>query len=166
MILAPVCYRLLRMTKRLLLFPTLLALACSAEPAKPLTLAQLPDINTDRVLTDIKKLSSDEFEGRWPGSKGETLTVAYLTDQMKAIGLEPGNPDGTWIQKTSLVAIAPKPAGGFTVKKGAQKKEFNINKEVVVFSRQVTDQVKLDNSEMVFVGYGVQAPEFQWDDFK
>ena len=154
------------MTKRLLLFPTLLALACAAEPAKPLTLAQLPDINTDRVLTDIKKLSSDEFEGRAPGGKGETLTVAYLTDQMKAIGLEPGNPDGTWIQKTSLVAITPKPAGGFTVKKGAQTKDFNINNDVVVFSRRVTDQVKLDNSEMIFVGYGVQAPEFQWDDFK
>jgi Zn-dependent M28 family amino/carboxypeptidase len=154
------------MTKRLLLFPALLAMACAAEPAKPLTLAQLPDINTDRVLTDIKKLSSDEFEGRAPGSKGETLTVSYLTDQLKAIGLPPGNPDGTWIQKVAMVGIKPMPAGPFTVKKGAQKKDFNINKDVVVFSRRVTDEVKLDNSDMVFVGYGVQAPEYQWDDFK
>jgi len=156
------------MTKRLLIVPVLFAFACAGatEPAKPLTLAQLPDINTDRVLTDIRNLSSDEYEGRAPGSKGETLTVSYLTDQMKAIGLEPGNPDGTYIQKTSLVAITPKPATTFTVKKGAQKKDFNINKDVVVFSRRVTETVKLDNSDMIFVGYGVQAPEFNWDDFK
>jgi Zn-dependent M28 family amino/carboxypeptidase len=154
------------MTKRLLVLPILFALSCSSEPAKPLTLAQFPDINTDRILTDIKKLSSDEFEGRAPGSKGETLTVAYLTEQLNAIGLEPGNPDGTWIQKASMVGITPKPAGGFVVKKGAQKTDFNINKDVVVFSRRATDEVKLENSEMVFVGYGVQAPEFQWDDFK
>ncbi len=154
------------MTKRAL--PILLAFtaACSSTPAKPLALAQLPDINTDRVLTDIRKLSSDEFEGRAPGSKGETLTIAYLTEQLKAIGLEPGNPDGTWTQKAAMVGVTPKPAGGFIVKKGAQKKDFNINKDVVVFSRRVTDEVKLDNSDMVFVGYGVQAPEFQWDDFK
>src|SRR5512141_3207581 len=114
------------MTKRLLVLPILLAAACSSEPAKPLTLAQLPDINTDRILTDIKKLSSDEFEGRAPCSKGETLTVEYLTERLKSIGLEPGNPDGTWIQKASMVGITPKPTGGFIVKKGAQKKDFNI----------------------------------------
>jgi Zn-dependent M28 family amino/carboxypeptidase len=152
--------------KRLLVLPLFFALACASEPAKPLTVAQLPDINTDRVLTDIRKLSSDEFEGRAPGSKGEQLTVSYLTDQVKAIGLEPGNPDGTWAQKVSMVGITPKPSGPFTVKKGAQKKDFNINNDVVVFSRRVTEDVALDNSDLIFVGYGVQAPEFQWDDFK
>jgi Zn-dependent M28 family amino/carboxypeptidase len=154
------------MTKRALLSVVVLTAACSSTPAPPLTMAQLPDINTERVLADIRKLSSDEFEGRAPGSKGETLTVAYLTDQLKAMGLEPGNPDGTWTQKASMVGITPKPVGGFVVRKGAQKKDFNINKDVVVFSRRATDEVKLDNSELVFVGYGVQAPEFQWDDFK
>ncbi len=149
------------MTRRPLLLVAVLAAACSSTPAKPLTMAQFPDINTDRVLVDIRKLSSDEFEGRAPGSKGETLTVAYLTEQLKDIGLEPGNPDGTWIQKAGMVGITPKPVGGFVVKKGAQKREFNINKDVVVFSTRVADEVKLDNSELVFVGYGVQAPEFE-----
>jgi len=154
------------MPKRPLLLICAFAAACSTAPAKPLALADLPAINTDRVLTDIKKLSSDEFEGRAPGSKGEALTVQYLTDQLKAIGLEPGNPDGTWIQKVGLVGIKPEPVGGFVVKKGATSHEFNINKDVVVFSKHVTDEVKLDNSDMVFVGYGVQAPELNWDDFK
>ncbi|HEX5070802.1 MAG TPA: M28 family metallopeptidase [Vicinamibacterales bacterium] len=154
------------MSKRLLLLLMAFTAACAAEPAKPLALADLPAINTDRILQDIRTLSSDEFEGRFPGSKGETLTVQYLTDQLKAIGLEPGNPDGTWIQKVGLVGIKPEPVGGFFVRKGAATHEFNINKDVVVFSRHVTDEVKLDNSEMVFVGYGVQAPELNWDDFK
>ena len=95
------------MSKRPILALLVFAAACSSTPAKPLTLAELPKINTDRILTDIKKLSSDEFEGRAPGTKGEQLTVAYLIDQFKAAGLEPGNPDGTWTQKVPLVGLTP-----------------------------------------------------------
>ena len=129
-------------------------------------MADFPAINTDRVLQDIQKMSSDEFEGRAPGSKGEALTKAYLIEQLKAIGLEPGNPDGSWTQPVGLVGIKPEPVGGFVVKKGAQKHEFKINSEVVVFSKHVADEAKLDNSELVFAGYGVQAPELNWDDFR
>src|SRR5262245_43878334 len=133
--------------KRALFLAILAATACAPAapetPAKPMALADLPAINTDRILTDIKNLSTDELEGRAPGSKGEELTVKYLTDQLKAIGLEPGNPDGTWIQKVGLVGIKPQPIGGFVVAKGGQKKEFNINKDVVVMSKHVTDEVTL-----------------------
>src|SRR4029078_8470461 len=97
------------MTKRSVLLFAAFAAACSSAPARPMTVADLPAINTDRILTDIKKLSSDEFEGRLPGSKSETLTIGYLPEQLKAIGLEPGNPDGTWIQKVGLVGIKPEP---------------------------------------------------------
>src|SRR5437764_12830864 len=62
-------------------------------------IGELPDIDTDAVLAHIKTLSSDEFEGRGPGTKGEELTVAYLIDQFQKIGLKPGNTDGTYIQK-------------------------------------------------------------------
>jgi Zn-dependent M28 family amino/carboxypeptidase len=165
------------MLRRLSLPALLFVTACAYEPAAPaapaasaapvaLSMADAPSINTNRMLQDIRALSSDEFEGRLPGSKGETLTVNYLIDQFKAIGLEPGNPDGSWIQKVPLVSLKPQPQGGFVVKKGAAKREFDINKDVVVTSKHVTDEVKLDNSELVFAGYGVQAPEYQWDDFK
>jgi Zn-dependent M28 family amino/carboxypeptidase len=164
------------MLRRLSLAAPLSVTACAYEPgapsgpaasATPVTaIADLPSINTDRMLQDIRTLSSDEFEGRLPGSKGETLTVTYLVDQLKAIGLEPGNPDGSWTQKVPLVSLKPHPQGGFVVKKGAVKREFNINRDIVVTSKHVTDEVKLDNSELVFAGYGVQAPEYQWDDFK
>ncbi len=154
----------------MLVFAALLgASGCSSTPpapAGPVPVAKLPNINTDAVLADIKKLSSDEFEGRLPGTKGEQLTLNYLIEQFKAAGLEPGNPDGTWTQKVPLVGLTPSFSGPLVVKKGGVTKTFKVKDEFVPFSKQVTEDVKLENSEIVFVGYGVQAPEFQWDDYK
>jgi Zn-dependent M28 family amino/carboxypeptidase len=152
----------------LILIAIALASASCAAPAPsgPLTMADLPNISTDAILTDIRKLSSDEFEGRAPGSKGEQLTVQYFIDQFKAAGLEPGNPDGSWTQKVPLVALTPQPQGPVVVKKGGQTRPFKIRDEIVVFSKHVADEVRLENSELVFAGYGVQAPEYQWDDFR
>ncbi len=100
------------------------------------------------------------------GLEGETLTVAYLIEQFKAAGLQPGNPDGSWTQKVPLVGLTPEFSGPLVVKKGNAARTIKVHDEFVPFSKQVTDTVSLDNSEMVFVGYGVQAPEFQWDDYK
>jgi Zn-dependent M28 family amino/carboxypeptidase len=154
------------MTKRPIFAFLLLTAGCAASPESPATMADFPALNMDRVLTDIRRLSSDEFEGRAPGSPGDTLTVAYLTEQLTAAGLEPGNPDGTWTQQVSLVGLTPKPQGPLVVKKGAQAREFTLNDEVVAFSKHVADEARIENSELVFVGYGVQAPEYQWDDFR
>src|SRR5215468_9654779 len=73
----------------------------------PVGMAQLPEIDTAAVMTHTKVLSSDEFEGRAPGTKGEELTVNYLVDQFKKVGLKPGNTDGTYVQKVPLVGITP-----------------------------------------------------------
>ena len=128
------------MLKRLpLVSLLLLSVSCSSNP--PSTMAEFPELNTDRMLKDIVKLSSDEFEGRQPGSKGEELTVAYLTEELKNMGLEPGNPDGSWTQKAALVGLTPQPTTGFVVKKGAATKEFNINRDVVVMSKHVSEDV-------------------------
>src|SRR5260221_11703911 len=74
------------------------------------TLGQLPSPDIDGLLEHVKKLSSDEFEGRAPGTKGEELSVAYLIDEFKKVGLKPGNTDGTYVQKVPLVGITPTPA--------------------------------------------------------
>lgn len=140
--------------------------ACTASPQKPLAVADMPAINTDAVLADTTKLSSNQFQGRGPGTEGERLTVEYLEDQFKAAGAEPGNPDGSWTQKVPLVGLTPDFRGPLTVKKGSTTLTFKVNDEFVPFSRQVTDEIDLVNSPMIFVGYGVQAPEYQWDDFK
>ena len=154
--------------RRSLIAAILVASAACSEPAPkgPVPIASLPDIDAAAVLADIRKLSSDEFEGRLPGTKGEQLTVTYLVDQFKAAGLEPGNPDGTWVQKVPLVGLTPQFSGPLVVRKGGATKTFKIADEFVPFSKQVTGDVKVENSEIVFVGYGVQAPEFQWDDYK
>src|SRR6188508_3221378 len=111
-----------------------LAIACAKEPSGPIPLKDLPNINTDLALADIKKLASDEFEGRAPGSKGEELTVQYLTEQFKAAGLEPGNPDGTWTQAVPLVSLQPTNISPLTVTgKNGKRRAFKIRDEYVPF---------------------------------
>jgi Zn-dependent M28 family amino/carboxypeptidase len=152
---------------RAVAFSSLLAIAaCASGPSKPLAVKDLPPIDTAAVLADIKVLASDQFEGRGPGTKGEQLTVQYLTDKLKAAGAEPGNPDGTWTQKVPLVGITPHDYSPLVVKKGGAKLSFKEHDDVVTHSQRVADSVALENSELVFVGYGVQAPEHKWDDFK
>jgi len=141
-------------------------IACSAPaPSGPIAMADLPNISTDLMMADIRRLSSDEFEGRGPGTNGESLTVQYLSEQLRAAGIEPGNPDGTFTQRVPLVGLTPEPTP-LVVKRGTRTRQFEINDEVVTFSKHVVDEVKLENSELVFAGYGVQATEFQWDDLK
>ncbi len=151
------------MRTRAWLLAVLITAACAKQG--PSTLAQLPDIDANRVLAHTKVLSSDEFEGRAPGTKGEELTVAYLIDQFKTIGLKPGNTDGTYIQKVPLVGITPTPAN-LVLAKGAQRLTLKWKDDVVAWTKHVADMASIDTSELVFVGYGVVAPEFNWDDYK
>ncbi|MFL6231479.1 MAG: M28 family metallopeptidase [Pyrinomonadaceae bacterium] len=125
----------------------------------------LDTINTDDLMRHIKTLSSDEYEGRGPGTKGEELSVAYITDQFKRIGLKPGNPDGTYVQKVPLVGFtAQNPTASFTV--GAKKIDLKFPDEWVGVSRRLEPEAKVENSDVVFVGYGVEAEEYGWNDFK
>ncbi len=143
------------------------AISCTSAPKGPIAFKDLPGIDTTQALADITKIASDEFEGRAPGSKGEELTVQYLTEQFKAIGLEPGNPDGTWTQAVPLVSLQPDKITPLKITaKNGKSHEFKWRDEYVGWSRQVADTIDLKNSDLVFVGYGVQAPEFGWDDFK
>jgi len=155
-----------------------LAAGCASEPATsaPAQLApstsqhtpigQLPPIDIDAVLRHTKTLSSDQFEGRAPGSKGEDLTVNFIVDTFKRSGLKPGNTDGTYIQKVPLVGITGAEAKPLTIAKGGKKQTLKWKDELVAWTKHVADGASLDNSEMVFAGYGVDAPEYNWNDFK
>jgi Zn-dependent M28 family amino/carboxypeptidase len=165
------------MKKTIALLSALALTACSTEPkspapaqaapsgSQPITIGQLPAVDLAGLLTHTKTLSSDEFEGRAPGTKGEDLTVNYLADQFKAVGLKPGNTDGTYFQKVPLVGITPTPAP-LIFKKGAQQQTLKWKDDVVAWTKHVADSAAIENSELVFVGYGVVAPEFDWDDYK
>ncbi len=157
------------MTRRSLVMPLLLAAACTTAPPAPpapLTLAQMPALDAAALLATTKELSSDRFAGRAPGSPGEELTVNYLVEQFKAAGAEPGNPDGTWVQRVPLVSLTATGLSPLVVKKGGRSQSFSPPEQVVAFSQHVADTVAVKDSEIVFAGYGVQAPEYQWDDFK
>jgi Zn-dependent M28 family amino/carboxypeptidase len=162
-----------RMKTRAALAALLMAIAmatgCSKQSPQGarggLTLSRMPDVDVNQVLAHTKALSSDEFEGRAPGTKGEELTVAYLIDQFKKLGLKPGNTDGTFIQKVPLVGITPSPAP-LVFTKGSRQLTLKWKDDVVAWTKHVTDMASINMSDVVFVGYGVVAPEFNWDDYK
>src|SRR5262249_51438757 len=156
---------------------TAVAAACSTEPRTPsaaqpapstsqhIPIGQMPTIDVDALLTHTKKLSSDAYEGRAPGTRGEELTVAYLADEFKKVGLKPGNTDGSYVQKVPLVGITPKPPP-LVFTKGGERRTLKWKDDVVAWTKHVTPSASISNSEVVFVGYGVVAPEFNWDDYK
>jgi Zn-dependent M28 family amino/carboxypeptidase len=124
----------------------------------------LDSVNADDLLRHIKEIGSDKYEGRGPGTEGENLTVKYLTEQFQRLGLKPGNPDGTFVQKVPLAGFRAEPEASF--KAGDKELKLENLKDYVAVSRRYEPQVNVDNSDLVFVGYGVTAPEYGWDDYK
>ena len=122
-------------------------------------------ISADTLLAATETLASDEFEGRAPGSNGETKTVAFLTEHFSALGLTPGNPDGTWVQDVPLVGITPLPGDNLVVTAGGESRTLEPAVDYVAATKHVVEEVEVSDAEFVFVGYGARAPEYDWDDF-
>ena len=145
-----------------LLFPlTILSPACAppSEDAGAVTV----EFSADRLMEHIETLSSDAFGGRAPGSPGEEKTVAYLRDRFSAHGLAPGNPDGTFVQNVPLVGITSE--SRVSLVQGGEEDELAEGVGYVAWTKRVVEEVSLDE-ELVFVGYGAVAPEYDWDDYK
>jgi Zn-dependent M28 family amino/carboxypeptidase len=121
-------------------------------------------ITSENLLSHIKVLSSDEFEGRAPSTRGEELTVKYLTDEFKLFGLKPGNPDGTYIQNVPLFGIQSTPTSHVIA--NGQRIDLEPKKDLVAWTIRPVPEINIQNSDVVFVGYGVVAPEYGWDDYK
>ena len=136
------------------------------QAAQPPSGAPAVRVDAATILDRIKTLSSDEYEGRAPGTKGEDLTVQYLEGEFKKLGLKPGNTDGTYVQKVPLVGITAKNSQPLTVTKGSERKTFKWSDDVVAWTKHVGDGAAIEASDLVFAGYGVEAPEFNWNDFK
>jgi len=129
-----------------------------------LSAATSPTLSADSILRRVKVLASDEFEGRAPASPGEEKTVAYLVEEFKKIGLAPGNPNGTYVQNVPMIGITSQPTATFTA--GGQTFKPTHLIDYVALSKRVTPRVDVNASDIVFVGYGIVAPEFGWDDYK
>jgi len=141
-------------------------ISSGALPAPAVPLPSMPKLDPAVILQHIKVLSSDKFQGRAPGGIGEDLTVGYLESQFKDLGLKPGNPDGTYVQKVPLVGITGAEGQPLVFTKGTQKLALTWKDDVVAWSKHVADGAEIDRSDVVFAGYGIEAPEFGWNDFK
>lgn len=124
-------------------------------------------INAGRILENIKILSSDEYEGRAPASKGEELATGYIEDQFKKVGLAPGNPDGSYIQKVPMVGIKADSGAELMFRNDATGKHEKLKfaEDFVAWTKRPQPEIRVE-ADVVFVGYGVVAPEYHWDDFK
>lgn len=123
--------------------------------------ASYNSINKEQLIEHIKVLSSDEFEGRAPSSKGEELTLDYLTKQLTAVGFKPGNGD-SFLQAVPMVSIEASSDMTLSI----NGKGYQYGEEMVMGSSRITEFAELKDSDLVFVGYGINAPEYNWNDYQ
>lgn len=126
--------------------------------------AQIGTIQGDRIRPHVKILSSDLFEGRGVGQRGGGLAVEYIESQFAAAGLKPGAPDGTYRQRVPLKLITMEGSPVLAIGEGARKIDLKWLEEFVGHSQRQQPAISID-AEMIFVGHGITAPEFGWDDY-
>jgi Zn-dependent M28 family amino/carboxypeptidase len=143
----------------------LLAMASMTAGAQSTAVKQAEGtITAAHLMQHIVELSSDAYTGRAPGTEGETKSVAYIIAQCKAIGLEPGNPDGGWTQKALLWGVLPQ-KGELTLTVKGKEIPAVAGQDYVVWTAMPVEKTVVADSGVVFVGYGVTAPEYKWDDY-
>jgi Zn-dependent M28 family amino/carboxypeptidase len=123
-------------------------------------------ITREALETPIRALSDDAMEGRGPATAGDAKAQQYLVDQMTALGLEAAGPNGAWRQPVPVVSVNAQVPTTWTFDGGSQPVTLTNLDEFVAFSGVQEDRAVLDDAELVFVGYGIEAPEYEWDDFK
>ena len=134
-------------------------------PAAAKSTPAFDEISAQTLLSEIRILSSDKFEGRAPGTRGEQLATDYVSDQFKHVGLKPGNIDGSYFQKVPLVGIDADKDSVLEFKTPSKEMKLKFADDYIAFTERVQPKVSID-APIVFVGYGVVAPEYNWDDYK
>ncbi|HEX6041695.1 M28 family peptidase, partial [Longimicrobium sp.] len=121
-------------------------------------------ITAEGLLADIRELASDRFLGRAVATAGEDSTIRYISRRFREMGLAPGMPDGSYLQRVPLVATTSRVDAGVRV--GGRDVPWRQLEDMVAWSQRPDSTVEVDDAQVVFVGYGVVAPELNWDDFK
>ena len=134
------------------------------EPAKPAAYAFKPAIDPADFAEHVKTLASDAFEGRGPGTPGEEKTVEYIKSQFERLGLKPGN-SGEWFQTVPMMETTADSSTTATIDIKGKTHTLKFGDDMVVGTRTGQQEVKIDGSDLVFVGYGVDAPEQKWNDY-
>ena len=161
--------------KKVILYSTILLIgltACNSESANStydpnsLDSSALAAISPESYKNHILKLSSDEFTGRMPFTKGDTLSVNYIRDEFKNLGLDPGNGD-SYFQEVPMVEINSKPTEtSLTFKNGNSSLTVNHLDDYVIGTPQMVQDINVENTDLVFAGFGIVAPEYNWNDYE
>jgi hypothetical protein len=122
-------------------------------------------ITAEGLRGPIAELSSDEYQGRGPGSDEDAKTQQYLSEEMKRLGFEPGGADGSWIQPFEIVGIDSKAPDKWTFRRNGESIDLDWWDDYIASSGLQEPVAEIEDAELVFVGYGIQAPEYDWDDF-
>ncbi|MEJ7577634.1 MAG: M28 family peptidase [Pyrinomonadaceae bacterium] len=145
----------------LIVFLTVLALPQGRETNAPTSSA----ISENALRAHIKFLSDNLLEGRGPGARGGEIAAKYIAAQLEALGLKGAGAGGSFVQPVSLVGVKADPTTVLTVKNGARQETFKFADEFVAFTGAQTDNVSV-SADLVFVGYGIDAPNQRWNDYK
>jgi len=143
-----------------------LLLATAAAPVPPDDPRSFAPIDPARMSEITRTLASDAFEGRGPGTPGEAVTIRYLADQFRRLGLEPGGPGGSWFQTVPLIRTQLDKGGSASFAAGGQAIPLRFPQDIYLSTVRETGRARIERAPVVFVGYGVTAPERGWDDFK
>ncbi|SFB37620.1 M28 family metallopeptidase [Algoriphagus aquimarinus] len=140
----------------------LLCISCENDSNESIEMAQ---VDQATIATHIERLASDEFLGRKPFTEGEVLTVNYLKEEFEKLGLLPGNGD-SFFQDVPMVEIDGTPSETMVISGKNGSFDLGVLQDFVATTNKVETEVSLENSELVFAGYGVVAPEYGWNDYE
>ncbi len=128
--------------------------------------AAAASIRADTLRGHIRFLSSDLLEGRGPATRGDSLAQAYIAAEMERLGLEPAGANGGYLQPFDIVGVISKTPASVAFARGAERLDLEFSDDFIAFSGVQTAEARVANAEVVFVGYGIVAPEYAWDDYK
>ncbi|HLR26867.1 MAG TPA: hypothetical protein VK112_13460, partial [Fodinibius sp.] len=149
--------------KLLLLFIAAVMTGCGDTPLQKVA----NTITEESLMKPIKKLSADEFKGRGTGTEGEAKTIDYLVAQLKEYGVKGGMPDGSYVQEVPLVGQTTDQDAQIDINEDGQTiSTLDYYTDFMAWPSNMAKEVSIDEAELVYVGYGIQAPEEDWDDFK
>jgi len=140
------------------------AMDSGSDPGVPVPAAALEAMTTEGLAASVQVLAHDSLEGRAPGTAGEDRTIRFLTNEFEQLGLVPGNGD-SWTQDVPLVSINPNADMVLEISGDEESETLLYKTDFVATTERVVDSISLDDSELVFVGYGIVAPEYGWNDY-
>lgn len=151
--------------KTLLLLLAVMSAAAGCDSEDKRIESALGTITADEMKEHISVLASDDFQGRFPATEGEEKTIRYLAEQFRQTGLKPANGE-SYFQEVPLIRMTADPSMKLTITGGKQNLILKYWDEFAGGTPQTSENIEIENSEIIFVGYGINSPEYDWNDYE